>query len=90
MLLGMRNTISQNSNLSLIVELNPRALRLNDSSPEALVKLINSLGFIPLEIHANNALLPPNVNEKEKTRNLLCLRPERLHSIIAEYKNSLI
>jgi len=71
---GMTRTILRSPNLSMVVELDPRALRAGGRSQLDLLNLLKSLGFVVQEIDSWGIDLDPHLNPSDVTRNLLCQR----------------
>jgi FkbM family methyltransferase len=62
---GMRNTAARSSNLHLLMELNPTALRCGHVEPEQFLESIRSMGF---EIE----MITSELSAKESDANMLC------------------
>jgi len=73
-LAGMKRTLSNNPHLAMIVEVNPNALRAAGSSPQLLLELLASHGFVPRLIMPDGHLADPEDQAFDGGPNLLCLR----------------
>jgi FkbM family methyltransferase len=71
---GMVETIKRSPTLTMVVELNPRALSAGGWSPYDLVKKLNDLGFITKEITKDGGLKQPYELPSDETRNILCIQ----------------
>jgi FkbM family methyltransferase len=74
---GMRNTISANPRLSMVIEINPAALAAAGSSPRSLIRQIVGYGFVPRLIAPDGRLLDPHNQSFDGGPNLLCMRAEQ-------------
>jgi FkbM family methyltransferase len=72
---GMREVIRNSPDLTMLVELNPRAHRAAGRPPQKLLEVLADLGFETREIDEWGRLNPPLTLAEPATRNLLCYRP---------------
>jgi FkbM family methyltransferase len=75
-LAGMKSILSANSQIVLIIEINPNALGAADSSPQALLAILANHGFVPRLIMPDCRLADPEAQDFKGVPNLLCLRPD--------------
>lgn len=65
MLAGMQSTIARSSQLNMLLELNPEALRCVDVEPDEFIRRVKHMGFSVEEI-------TPDPETASIYRNLLC------------------
>ena len=71
---GMRGAISDNPDLVLVIEVNPRALECAGSTPEQLMSSIEAFGLVPRLIDPKGQLIDPRGPLLDDAPNLLCMR----------------